>query len=211
MKRGTGSALKSAFFDIAGKTGTAVVLNDDLRYGVKGEKKYQASFAGYFPADNPIYSCIVVVSAPSKDIYGATVSGTVFTAIANKVYASTLKYHKPVNANSKKKEQLPVSKDGNRFDLFTSYRLLGIPFESTSSAPWVNTNSAGKKMSVSKRYVGKKTVPNVKGMLAKDAVFLIEETGMSARIKGYGRVVSQSIIAGTEAQRGVVVELTLEK
>jgi len=210
VKRGTGSALKSAFFDIAGKTGTAVVLNEDLKYGDKGEKKYQASFAGYFPADNPIYSCIVVVSAPSKDIYGATVSGTVFTAIANKVYASTLKYHKPVNAGGIKKEELPISKDGNRFDLFTSYRLLGIPFNSTSSAPWVNTNSTSKKVEVSKRYVGKKTVPNVKGMTAKDAVFLIEETGMSARIKGYGKVVSQSIKAGTEAQLGVVVELILE-
>lgn len=211
VKRGTGSALKSAFFDIAGKTGTAVVLNDDLKYGDKGEKKYQASFAGYFPADNPIYSCIVVVSAPSKDIYGATVSGTVFTAIANKVYASTLKYHKPVNDNSQRKEELPISKDGNRFDLFTSYRLLGIPFESTTSAPWINTNSSGKQIEASKRYVGKKTVPNVKGMTAKDAVFLIEETGMSARIKGYGRVVHQSIVAGTVAQNGVVVELTLGK
>ena len=210
VKRGTGSALKSAFFDIAGKTGTAVVLNEDLKYGDKGEKKYQASFAGYFPADNPIYSCIVVVSAPSKDIYGATVSGTVFTAIANKVYASTLKYHKPVNANGVKKEGLPISKDGNRFDLFTSYRLLGIPFNSTSSAPWVNTISTSKKVEVSKRYVGKKTVPNVKGMTAKDAVFLIEETGMSARIRGYGKVLNQSIKAGTEAQSGVLVELILE-
>jgi cell division protein FtsI (penicillin-binding protein 3) len=75
----------------------------------------------------------------------------------------------------------------------------------------VNTNSSGKQVATSKRYVGKKTVPNVKGMSAKDAVFLIEETGMSARIKGYGRIVHQSIAAGTTAQNGVVVELTLGK
>ena len=92
-----------------------------------------------------------------------------------------------------------------------SYRLLGIPFESTTSAPWVNTNSSGAAVSASKRYVGKNTVPNVKGMTAKDAVFLIEETGMSAQIKGYGRVVHQSIKAGAEAQSGVIVELTLGK
>ena len=74
----------------------------------------------------------------------------------------------------------------------------------------MSTSSISKKVEVSKRYVGKKTVPNVNGMTAKDAVFLIEETGMSARIKGYGKVVRQSIKAGTEAQSGVVVELILE-
>ena len=74
----------------------------------------------------------------------------------------------------------------------------------------MNTNSSSKKVEVSKRYIGKKTVPNVKGMTAKDAVFLIEETGMSARIKGYGKVISQSIKPGTDAQMGVVVELILE-
>jgi cell division protein FtsI (penicillin-binding protein 3) len=88
--------------------------------------------------------------------------------------------------------------------------LLGIPFNSTSSAPWVSTHSSAKKIEVSERYVSKKTVPNVKGMTAKDAVFLIEETGMSAQIKGYGRVVQQSAKPGTDAQIGVVVELILE-
>ena len=73
VEQGTGSALKSAFFDIAGKTGTAVVLDENLKYGKT--KKYQASFAGYFPAKDPIYSCIVVVSAPSKDIYGGNSFG----------------------------------------------------------------------------------------------------------------------------------------
>ncbi len=211
VTRGTGSALQSAFFDIAGKTGTAVVLNEDAKYGAKGEKKYQASFAGYFPADNPIYSCIVVISAPTKDIYGATVSGTVFTAIANKVYASSLEYHKPVNKGNKKTTPLPISKDGNRYDLFKTYKLLGIPFATSTSAPWVNTNSTGKKVESSKRYIGKKTVPNVIGMTAKDAVFLIEETGMRATIKGYGKVVSQSIFPGKEVHKGVLIELTLKK
>jgi len=210
VTQGTGSALQSAFFSIAGKTGTAVVLNEDAKYGAKGERKYQASFAGYFPADDPIYSCIVVVSAPSKDIYGATVSGTVFTAIANKVYASSLQYHNPVNQGKRKSDKLPISKDGNRYDLFKSYKLLGIPFATGTSAPWVNTNSAGKKVESTKRYIGKKTVPNVVGMTAKDAVYLVEQTGMRATVKGHGKVVSQSIFPGKEVHKGVLIELTLK-
>lgn len=210
VKRGTGSALKSAFFDIAGKTGTAVVLNDDLRYGSKGEKKYQASFAGYFPAQDPIYSCIVVVSAPSRDIYGATVSGTVFTAIANKVYASSLQYHKPINDNTDKAGVLPISKDGNRYDLLSSYRALNIPFSSATDSKWINTHSGGEKVNTSTRTVKKGTVPNVKGMTAKDAVFILENEGLIVKINGYGKVTKQSITPGSATQAGVVIEITLD-
>ena len=210
VKRGTGSDLKSAYFDIAGKTGTAMILNDDMTYGEEGKKTYQASFVGYFPAEEPIYSCIVVVSAPTDDIYGSVVSGTVFTAIANKVYASSLKYHDAINSAGIRKTELPVSKDGNRYDLITSYKALNIPYSSNTSSKWVNTGSAGKTVQITTRYAGKTTVPNVKGMTAKDAVYLIESTGMTARLKGYGRVTKQSIVPGTAVQNGVVVELTLE-
>lgn len=210
VKRGTGSALKSAFFDIAGKTGTAVVLNDDLRYGTKGEKKYQASFAGYFPAQDPIYSCIVVVSAPSRDIYGATVSGTVFTAIANKVYASSLKYHKPINSEATKVAALPISKDGNRYDILSTYRALNIPFTSNVNSPWINTHSGGQRVTVSTRKVKKGTVPDVKGMTAKDAVYLLENEGLTVKINGYGIVTKQSLTPGTSAQRGVQIEIFLK-
>ena len=209
VKRGTGSALQSAYFDIAGKTGTALILNDDLRYGQNGEKKYQASFAGYFPANNPLYSCIVVISAPSKEIYGAKVSGTVFSAIANKVYASSLEYHDPVNSGPVIKKTTPVSKDGNRHDLLTSFRALKVPFNSTTDGKWVGTLRTEEKIEVKKRNANKDEVPDVRGMTAKDAVYLIENTGMHVRIEGYGTVSKQSIRPGTAAQSGVVVVLTL--
>ena len=210
VKRGTGSALKSAFFDIAGKTGTALVLNDDRRYGAPGEKKYQASFAGYFPAEAPLYSCIVVISAPSRDIYGATVSGTVFTAIANKVYASSLKFHKPVNSGEQRKAKLPVSKDGNRQDILSIYRALNIPFTSTTSAEWIKTDSRGKKIKTSKIDTPSEQVPDVRGMVAKDAIFLLENAGLAVKISGFGKVVKQSITPGSPAETGVLIEIILE-
>jgi cell division protein FtsI (penicillin-binding protein 3) len=209
VKRGTGEALQSAYFDIAGKTGTAQVLNDDQRYGEEGEKKYQASFAGYFPANDPIYSCIVVIAAPSREIYGAKVSGTVFAAIANKVYASSLQFHNPVNKGQRSADKIPVSLDGFHYDLQTVYRALRIPYKSDSDAKWVSTMATEQRVEIKRRYADKTKVPNVCGMSAKDAVYLIESTGMSTRIEGFGRVVKQSIKPGTIPQAGVVVVLTL--
>jgi len=208
MTDGTGRNIKSPFFDIAGKTGTAHIL-DELSSSTSA-KKYQASFVGYFPADEPIYSCIVVVSAPNKEIYGSVVSGTVFTAIANKVYASSLKYHKPVNQGREVKEDMPISVDGNSYDLIQCYKNLNIPYKMTEPSGWVNTRAQVDHVEMVRRYVGKTTVPNVKGMTAKDAVYLIERTGMVAKVSGYGKVVEQSLAAGVQAYSGGVIELKLK-
>jgi len=210
VETGTGSALQSAYFNIAGKTGTALILNDDRRYGAPGEKKYQASFAGYFPAEDPIYSCIVVVSAPSRDIYGATVSGTVFTAIANKVYASSLQYHKSVNLEAERKSALPISKDGNRQDLLSIYRRLDIPFSSRATSEWIKTDGSGTKVKIKNIAVSRTVVPNVKGLNAKDAVYILEDLGMKVKIVGYGKVVSQSILPLTAIEYGKSIQITLK-
>lgn len=209
MINGTGRALKSSYFSIAGKTGTARILNADNTYGEKGSYKYQASFVGYFPADEPMYSCIVVISEPKSDIYGARVSGTVFSAIANKVYASTLKYHEAINEKKQRLEEAPVSKDGNRTDLEKVLRTFKVPHTIHNDGEWLSTTKQEKSIDLEPRYIGDKTVPNVVGMSAKDAVFLIEKTGMRTKVIGYGAVVSQSIAAGTKVSNNTVV-LTLK-
>ncbi len=210
MKDGTGKRLTSSFFDIAGKTGTAEIQNEDMHYGNKGEKKYLASFVGYFPVKNPIYSCIVSIAASGENIYGASVSGTVFAAIANKVYATSLKYHQAVNEKKVKVKDTPVSKDGNLHDLLTVLNKLNIPYSDKVQDEWVNTVSSGKKLEFSKRNSNKGVVPNVIGMSAKDAVYLIESIGMEVDIRGYGTVVKQSSPAGTPAFNGGLIELILK-
>ena len=210
MKVGTGKRLTSSFFDIAGKTGTAEILNDDMHYGAKGEKKYLASFVGYFPVKNPIYSCIVSIAASGENIYGASVSGTVFAAIANKVYATSLRYHQAVNEKKIKVKDTPVSKDGNFHDLQTVLTKLHIPFSDKVQDEWVNTTSNGKTVEFTKRSSSKGVVPNVIGMSAKDAVYLIESIGMNVDIRGYGTVVKQSSPWGTPAFNGGLIELILK-
>ncbi len=216
MKTGTGRRLTSSYFEIAGKTGTAEILNDNNQYEAKGEKKYLASFVGYFPVQEPMYSCIVSISASGENIYGATVSGTVFSAIANKVYATSLKYHKAINEVYELSDIAPYSKDGNRYDLIKILNKLGIKYtmnsmESSKDVEWISTKTNQNIIEIQQRYVGKKTVPNVVGMTAKDAVYLIENTGMNARINGYGKVTKQTVPAGTSIFRGGLIELTLEK
>ncbi len=210
IERGTGSELKSAYFQIAGKTGTARVLNSDLRYGNKGEEKYQASFCGYFPAKDPIYSCIVVITAPNKDIYGASVSGTVFSAIANKVYASTLRYHKAINEGKKAIGPLPYSYAGYNNDLKTVFHGLHIPYSSKVQDDWVNTKADEKEILFQARKQFKNAMPNVIGLTAKDAVYLIEKSGMIATMEGSGKVVQQFPFAGSSIIKGGIAQIILK-
>jgi len=207
---GTGSKLTSAQFTIAGKTGTARILNEDRKYGEKGEMKYQASFVGYFPAEDPIYSCIVVIAAPSKDIYGAIVSGTVFTAIANKVYATTLKYHSAVNEGKRKEKNVPVVYSGTSYDLTKALGRLKVPYAVAEEGEWLYAERKEKGVVFKKRNLNKERVPDLRGMSARDAVYLIESMGMTAYVIGYGKVTKQSIPAGASLFQGGVIELTLE-
>jgi cell division protein FtsI (penicillin-binding protein 3) len=207
---GTGAKLTSTQFTIAGKTGTARILHAGKGYGTEGEEKYQASFVGYFPAEDPIYSCIVVVTDPSKDYYGAVVSGTVFTAVANKVYATTLKYHEAVNEGRKVKKIAPVSISGNRYDLIRSFKLLGVDYTIKEDGEWMLTQKDSSRVLLQKRTVSKNTVPNVIGLSARDAVYLIESKGMSAHIRGYGKVTKQSIPPGRPIFKGGVIELIMD-
>ena len=210
MKEGTGKNLKSSYFQVAGKTGTAEILNDNMRYGAKGEKRYLASFVGYFPVDKPMYSCIVSITASGENIYGATVSGTVFSAIANKVYANTLAYHEAINEKNERLKEVPVSKDGNFYDLVRILKKLKIPYSRLSEEEWISTQAKTDQIEFHKRFVGKTTVPNVVGMSARDAVYLIEKIGMHVSLRGYGTVTKQTVPPGTLAFSGGLVELILE-
>jgi cell division protein FtsI (penicillin-binding protein 3) len=210
MTDGTGKNITSSQFKIAGKTGTAVILNSDGNYGEKGKRSYQASFVGYFPADKPIYSCIVVISEPKKEYYGAVVSGTVFTAIANKVYASALRYHQAVNKGKKIEINVPKSLSGNKFDLIRAFKYLSVDYKLLAHSEWLRTDREGSKVRLTQRMVSKYVVPNLVGLSAKDAVYLIESRGMSAHVSGYGKVVRQSIPPGRPLFMGGVIELTLD-
>ena len=161
-KWGTAYQIKDSLFDVAGKTGTC-----QLDY-TKGEVQYISSFVGYFPAENPIYSCIVVIHRPDKKLgyYGSTVAAPVFKKIAKKIYIST-----PKETNIKRSE-------------------INISLEKTKQT---KTN--------------KTQIPDLIGKSNLDAISIVQKLGLNFKIIGEGRVIKQSIKAGTRIKEGELIIL----
>lgn len=212
VERGTARNLKNEYFKIAGKTGTAQIPDSKTGYSVKSRISYQASFVGYFPADAPKYSCIVVVNAPSNSIYyGNLVAGPVFKEIANKIYATQLDIHKEVNRPEREMfANSPYSKSGNTKELTYVLKSLGLPYTlDKAEATWVSTASTGDMVSLKQRDLKKKLVPNVLDMGLKDAVYLLESSGLKVMVEGRGTVRSQSILPGAVIKNGQTIKLTM--
>ncbi|MDP4799539.1 MAG: transpeptidase family protein, partial [Crocinitomicaceae bacterium] len=209
MIRGTGKQLKSSLFSIAGKTGTAQ-LRGESGYREQKIKAYQASFVGYFPAKKPIYSCIVVISRPVVAYYGAAVSGTVFAEIANKIYASALQYHRAVNdPRNPLARDVPQFKSGNSKDVTYLLKQLNVRYQLNSSSEWVQADTSNQRLQVQRKAILDKKVPNVSGMSAKDAVYLLESRGLIVRLVGRGQVYNQSIAPGQPLVKGQLIQIKL--
>ncbi len=210
---GTAKSINTSNYQIAGKTGTAQLNYHKFKVG-KG-LTHQAGFCGFFPADDPVYSCIVVISEPERGGYhGAEVAAPVFRQIADKCYAMKAELHKPVNAEKPlalKNSQLPSYDAGSQKDLKESLRWLGLDFESaTDLSDWgviVPKDSLG--LTMQNRIVGDKNIPSVIGMGLKDAIYLLENRGCRVKVEGVGKVRSQSLTPGTKAS-GQTCLLSLE-
>ncbi|WP_371133002.1 penicillin-binding protein [Lutibacter sp.] len=171
---GTGQKLYNPNFSMAGKTGTA--RTEYWKEDWNENKKYISSFTGYFPADNPKYSCIVVIHKPKVQTgyYGADVSGPVFKDIAQKIYTS----------NS------VLSKVGNKMPKFKQIQ------KNFNSYYTISNNE-------------NKSIPNVLGMAAMDAIPLLENMGLKVTYEGMGKVREQSIKPGDSIAKGVTIILKL--
>ncbi len=178
VEDGTAKNLKNSNYKIAGKTGTAQIANARHGYRSGSRISYQASFVGYFPADDPLYSCIVVVNAPSNWVYyGNVVSGPVFKEIADKVYASS--FYRDLHAlNPEGDEKVTLR-------------------EASSEVGKYDLTVAGGVM------------PNVVGMGLRDAIYMLENSGLRVHYTGRGRVAKQSPQPGVRVSRGATVAIEL--
>ena len=204
---GTGKSLKNRYYTIAGKTGTAVIANENKGYLSGGAKKYQASFVGYFPADKPEYTCIVVIVGPKGKFYGGSVAGPVFRGIADKVYAS---YLEPVADSIPPHAEVPVVKPGLKDDVLLLTKELGFKTQSQNlTAEHVAIVNDSMTVFVKGVTDLPGTVPDVVGMGASDAVYLLEKDGLTTRINGFGRVFRQSLAPGMHFTKGETISLEL--
>lgn len=210
VTNGTGKIVNDSTYKIAGKTGTALVADGEKGYS---EKKYNASFVGYFPADNPKYSCIVVVNRPEAGkIYGGAVAAPVFKEIADKVYATQLDIHdQEKDRNYSSKQILPAAAKGNYQDLSASLKAMSYAVMLPSQNPeWVAMDSSRAGILLMPEFYGTDTIPNLAGLTAKDAVFMMEKAGLTPVIHGKGVVLSQSLPAGSPLVKGGEIILTME-
>ena len=191
VENGTADNIKHSNYKIAGKTGTAKkVVNG--RYA----NRYYTSFAGFFPSEDPKYSCIVVIDNPKRyRIYGSDVAAPVFKEIADKIFISDEKYFQEIKKGDFK-FTFPQIRAGYRQDLVYLSNNLSLSNHSVSDSEWVRTklidNSIYWESINSKNHL----VPNVVGMTLKDAIYILESRGLKVSFAGRGRVRKQNISPG---------------
>ena len=213
---GLGKRAGSPNFKVAGKTGTAQVSKGAGGYK-SGGTNYLVSFAGYFPADNPRYSCIVCIQKSGLPASGGSMSGKVFHDIAEGIMAQSLKLDVK-DAKDSASIFVPDVKTGNVLAADYVLTHLGIKTNTNWGGSYANGNPIwGKAEQMGSRSIrlirekqyGKGTVPDVMGMGARDAIFNMENRGIKTRIVGRGKVIKQSLVPGTPVKKGAVCSLEL--
>lgn len=204
---GTGkTVIKNKLYSVAGKTGTAQIAHGSSGYGAKDE--HQASFCGYFPADHPKYSMIVVISNPRVGSHlAAWVAGPVFRKIADRVYSSDLELSHPAVNHIVGNTTMPKIKQGNIAAVKKVYSKLGIKPLYASANTGIDT-SEGIPYDEEKYKRG--TVPTVTGMSLSDALYALGNAGYKVGVKGSGVVTTQSIAAGSAAPKGSKIFIELQ-
>lgn len=209
VENGTAKFLSKSPFKIAGKTGTAQIASGKKGYN---KQNYNASFAGYFPAGNPKYTCIVVVSNPSAGkIYGGAVAAPVFKEIADKVYATRPDIHDGVIVQKPDTLTVPATK-GKVFqeDIYALYGKLGVSMnQNMRGTTWIEMEAKKYSMQLKPAEIQTGIVPDVMGMNAKDAIFILENMGLKTNLSGQGRVITQSVAPGEVVVNGQLITLTL--
>lgn len=208
VEHGTATNLKNPNYKIAGKTGTAQIAQGKTGYRSGSRISYQASFVGYFTAENPLYSCIVVVNAPSNGVYyGNQVAGSVFKEISDKIYATN--FFKDCKVTEINRINAPEAGNGYRADINKVLSNLDVRYRRTSGNEWVATRESGDTVRLVGLDVRKGLVPDVRGMSLRDAIFLLENSGYRVNYSGKGKVLRQSPQQGTRYFEGQVVSLEM--
>lgn len=195
-------------YKIAGKTGTAQVADANLGY--KAKRQYQASFVGYFPADKPKYSMIVVINDPKGAYYGALVSGPVFREVADRIYASDVEMYNKVPEHFAGNTLAPEAKAGQSQATKKVYNAFGIKALYAAKSDYFNSIDTNNGVAYEENTPIKGIMPNVNGMGLKDAMYLLGNAGLKARVKGSGKVTSQSIQPGSRIGKGLMVDILLQ-
>jgi cell division protein FtsI (penicillin-binding protein 3) len=210
VEEGTAQNIRSDKYQIAGKTGTTVLNYAGRKEGE--DKMYQASFVGFFPADSPKYSCIVVINNPKNgQVYGGKVAAPIFKELADKVFALDMDMHNPISSSGIIKN-LPKVKKGEIVRTSLVLKNLGISHKSTE-ATYIVAQTLEKEVKLMASKIEEDLqsgiMPDLIGINLEDALYLLERHGLQVIFSGSGGVVKQSIETGKQVRRGNVIKLEL--
>ena len=198
-------------FHVSGKTGTAQISQGAAGYKA-GVTNYLVSFCGYFPSEAPKYSMIVSIQKPGPTASGGLMAGSVFSKIAERVYAKDLRLPltSAIDTNS---VVIPHVKAGEMRQTQRVLEELNINIQGkiadSGKEVWGSTHAAPQAVVLESRGIMQNFVPSVIGMGAKDAVYLLESKGLKVNLVGVGKVKSQTIANGTIIRKGQTITLTM--
>lgn len=205
IEEGTGREVASDYFPIAGKTGTAQIAADG------GYGGYYVSFCGYFPADKPMYTIFVGLRKPKGVPSGGGMAGMVFKNIAEQTYVRKVQLAVQDCKIDSAMQKKPTLKNGNWALSQTVLASLNFPSAKLEEdAQWVKVTQDSITFYPQPLPLHHALVPDVRGMGARDAVYLLEKSGLRVNLNGAGRVVSQSFHPGQKLVKGTTISITLQ-
>ena len=208
---GTGKKLfANSLYKVAGKTGTAKVANGNKGYG---EGIFQSSFAGYFPADNPQYTIVVIIKnkAHAANYYGASVAGPVWKEISDRLYSTYIQNKLNILPAFNVKDSQLFNYSISKMSLQQIAKTLAIPYKDSTnaSADWVKVNGIGANVIGRQQIISDSTMPDISGLKLQDALWLCEKRGLLVSCIGKGKVVKQSIAQGAYISKGQQIQIEL--
>ncbi len=209
VESGTARNIHTGAYPIAGKTGTAQVAQRDRGYQTHKGPQYLASFAGYFPADQPKYSCLVMIHNPSGNVYtGNRVAAPVFRSIADQLFAAQYFITRPT-VTEPSVAHIPGFSNAWLNDVHTIYENLMGGLTEQELPEWGQARVNAGTAEFRERKFIENLVPEVIGMGLRDAVYVLENAGLRVRFSGRGTVKSQSLSPGTRIQEGSIIDIEL--
>ncbi|MBE9465745.1 penicillin-binding protein [Dyadobacter subterraneus] len=211
VEHGSAKNIKTDLYRIAGKTGTAQKLIN----GIHTAGKYYTSFAGYFPANKPKYSCIVIIDTPrgakeNYQLYAGSVAAPVFKEVADRIYAHDVSIQKTQKDTTSGEDKL-VRWAGRTSDLKVIGEELKLaPLPEDAQEYTAGSVIARNKTKWKSQNIESKDVPDLQGMPMRDALYILENKGFRVTFKGSGKVVDQSLPPGNNKSGLKTILLTLQ-
>jgi cell division protein FtsI (penicillin-binding protein 3) len=210
VQEGTGKALKNDVYTICGKTGTAQVADKGIKYS---DGVYHGSFVGFFPKENPLYTICVAVRTRkgANNYYGGQIALPVFKAVADRLYANSIKTHKSLalDTNIQNLNVQPKGMLGSNIN-YIQQALNCFKTTSDNYKFYANTTDSNGKTNYVPIAVSNNIVPNVAGMGLRTAIQVLEQSGLRVVCAGKGKVASQSIAPGATIKKGTFINITLQ-